>query len=49
MEAAKPRGTVFHHNTSLERIPYLDEAAIDAIFTPAADHAAAQKWLSILR
>ncbi len=32
-----PGGTVFHHNTSLEHFPYLDEAAIDAFFTPAAE------------
>ena len=38
-----PTGTVFHHNTSLERFPYLDEAAIDAFFTPAAELSAAQK------
>jgi len=38
-----PGGAVFHHNTSLERFPYLDEAAIDAFFTPAADRSAAQK------
>ena len=38
-----PAGAVFHHNTSLERFPYLDEAAIDAFFTPAAERTAAQK------
>jgi FMN-dependent NADH-azoreductase len=38
-----PGGTVFHHNTSLERFPYLDETAIDAFFTPATDLSAAQK------
>jgi FMN-dependent NADH-azoreductase len=38
-----PGGAVFHHNTSLERFPYLDEAAIDAFFTPAAELSAAQK------
>lgn len=38
-----PGGTVIHHNTSLERIPYLDEDAIDAFFTPAAERTAAQK------
>ena len=38
-----PGGTVFYHNTSLERFPYLDEAAIDAFFTPAAELSAAQK------
>ncbi|MGD0740751.1 MAG: NAD(P)H-dependent oxidoreductase [Terracidiphilus sp.] len=38
-----PGGKVFHHNTSLEQFPYLDEAAIDAFFTPAAELSAAQK------
>ena len=38
-----PGGAVFHHNTSLERFPYLDEVAIDAFFTPAADRSAAQR------
>ena len=38
-----PGGAIFHHNTSLERFPYLDEAAIDAFFTPAADRTAAQR------
>jgi len=38
-----PGAIVFHHNTSLERIPYLDENAIDAFFTPAAERTAAQK------
>ena len=38
-----PGGTLFHHNTSLECFPYLDEAAIDAFFTPAAERTAAQK------
>ncbi len=38
-----PGGAVFHHNTSLERFPYLDEAAIDAFFTPAAELSAEQK------
>jgi FMN-dependent NADH-azoreductase len=31
-----PNGTIVHHNTSLEQLPYLDEAAIEALFTPAA-------------
>lgn len=31
-----PAGTVIHHNTSLEAIPYLDEAAVEAFFTPSA-------------
>jgi FMN-dependent NADH-azoreductase len=38
-----PGGTVFHHNTSLERFPYLDETAIDAFFTPVAERSAAEK------
>jgi FMN-dependent NADH-azoreductase len=38
-----PGGTLFHHNTSLERFPYLDENAIDAFFTPASERTAAQK------
>ncbi len=38
-----PGGTIFHHNTSLEGFPYLDEAAIDAFFTPSAQLTAAQK------
>lgn len=38
-----PGGTVVHHNTSLDGIPYLDEAAIDAFFTPPAELAAEQK------
>jgi FMN-dependent NADH-azoreductase len=31
-----PAGTVLHHNTTLEKIPYLDEAMVEALFTPAA-------------
>ena len=38
-----PTGTVVHHNTSLENIPYLDEAAIEAFFTPAAELTARQR------
>ncbi|MFZ0339875.1 MAG: NAD(P)H-dependent oxidoreductase [Terracidiphilus sp.] len=38
-----PGGAVIQHNTSLERFPYLDEAAIDAFFTPAAERTVAQK------
>ena len=38
-----PAGTVVHRNTSLERIPYLDDAAIDAFFTPDAELSAGQK------
>jgi FMN-dependent NADH-azoreductase len=38
-----PGGTVVHRNTSLDGIPYLDEAAIDAFFTPPAELTAEQK------
>jgi len=38
-----PAGTVVHRNTSLDEIPYLDEAAIDAFFTPPAELTAEQK------
>ncbi|MGA9063273.1 MAG: NAD(P)H-dependent oxidoreductase [Terracidiphilus sp.] len=38
-----PTGTVVHHNTSLENVPYLDEVAVDAMYTPAAELTAAQK------
>jgi len=38
-----PEGSVRHHNTTLERIPYLDEVAVEAFFTPAAARSAAQK------
>ncbi len=38
-----PTGTVFHHNTSRERFPYLDEASITAIFTRSAKRTVAQK------
>lgn len=30
-----PEGVVIHHNTTLENIPYVDEATIEAFFTPA--------------
>ena len=32
-----------HHNTSLEQFPYLDEAAIEAFFTPAGSLTAEQR------
>lgn len=32
-----PNSTVIHHNTTLEPMPYLDETAIAAWFTPAAE------------
>jgi len=38
-----PGGAVFHHNTSFERFPYLDEHVIDAFFTPVAERTIAQK------
>ena len=38
-----PAGTIVVRNTSLENIPYLDAAAIDAFFTPAASLTAAQQ------
>ena len=38
-----PSGTVLHHNTSLEAVPYLDEKVIEAFFTPAAELTAEQR------
>jgi FMN-dependent NADH-azoreductase len=38
-----PGGTVVHRNTSRDGIPYLDEAAIDAFFTPLAELTTEQK------
>ena len=38
-----PRGTVIHHNTTLERLPYLDASAVDAWFTPAGALSPEQK------
>jgi FMN-dependent NADH-azoreductase len=38
-----PSGTVMHHNSWRERFPYLDEAAVAAIFTLSAKRTAAQK------
>ncbi|MGC9224950.1 MAG: FMN-dependent NADH-azoreductase [Terracidiphilus sp.] len=38
-----PAGRVFHHNSSHEHFPYLDEAFINASFTPEAERTAAQK------
>jgi FMN-dependent NADH-azoreductase len=37
-----PDGAVLRHNTSLEHFPYLDESAIEAFFTAAAERTAAQ-------
>ncbi len=31
-----PAGTVIHHNTTIEKIPYIDEAYINASLTPTA-------------
>lgn len=38
-----PAGTVVHHNATFEKIPYLDEAMVEAFFTPAAELKAEQK------
>jgi FMN-dependent NADH-azoreductase len=38
-----PYDTVVRRNTSLENIPYLDEAMVDALFTPAAALTSAQQ------
>ncbi len=38
-----PQGKVIRRNTSLDGTPYLDEAAVDAIFTPPAELTAGQK------
>jgi FMN-dependent NADH-azoreductase len=38
-----PGSTVVHRNVSLEKIPYLDEAAIVAFFTPPAELTVEQK------
>jgi FMN-dependent NADH-azoreductase len=38
-----PGGRIIHHNASLEGFPYLDEAAVEAFFTPLAELTAAQK------
>ncbi len=38
-----PEGRVIYHNTTLERLPYLDGAAVEAFFTPVAALSAAQK------
>jgi FMN-dependent NADH-azoreductase len=42
-----PTGTVIHHNTTLEKIPYIDEAAIEAFFTPTDVLTPAQKQLLV--
>jgi len=38
-----PEGTVIHHNTTLEKIPFIDEAYIAAAYTPAASLTPEQK------
>jgi FMN-dependent NADH-azoreductase len=38
-----PTGTVVHHNTTLEDIPYIDEAYIGAAYTPAGKLTPAQR------
>jgi FMN-dependent NADH-azoreductase len=38
-----PEGVVIHHNTTLEKIPYVDEAHIAAAYTPLANLTAQQK------
>jgi FMN-dependent NADH-azoreductase len=38
-----PGGTVIHHNTTLEKIPYIDEAHIAAAYTPAGELTPEQK------
>jgi len=38
-----PAGTVIHRNTSIERIPYLDAAAVDAWFVANEDLTAEQR------
>lgn len=43
-----PSGVVIHHNTSLEAIPYVDEAMVEAFFTPASDLTPSQKRILAL-
>jgi FMN-dependent NADH-azoreductase len=43
-----PSGTVVHHNTAFEAIPYVDEATIDAFHTPAEALTAEQKQKTAL-
>jgi len=38
-----PAGTVIHRNTTLERIPYLDEAAVEAWFVASEDRTLEQR------
>lgn len=38
-----PSGAVIHHNTTLEKMPYIDEAIVEAFYTPPADLTAEQK------
>jgi FMN-dependent NADH-azoreductase len=43
-----PGGTAIHRNTTLEKIPFVDEATIGAFFTPAEARAPEQKHLLVL-
>lgn len=38
-----PRGTVIHHNTTLEKLPFVDELTVGAFFTPEAELTAEHK------
>ena len=38
-----PNATIFHRNTTIQEMPYLDEPAVDAFFTPVAKLTARQK------
>lgn len=40
-----PGATVTHHNTSIEKMPYIDEAMIEAFYTPVEARTVAQKQL----
>jgi FMN-dependent NADH-azoreductase len=42
-KAQNPSGTVIHHNTAFEQIPYVDEATIAAFYTPAESLTVEQK------
>jgi FMN-dependent NADH-azoreductase len=43
-----PTGTVVHHNTAYEQIPFLDEATITAFYTPTATLTTEQKQTMLL-
>lgn len=38
-----PEGQVIHHNTTLEKLPFIDESTLGAFFTPAESRSAEQK------